>query len=310
MIQRLFSVLVGGIALLAMQAGDEVQAQAQPKVAVSEFTEPVYDSPELAGKNLARDLKESIRTAIINTKKFTVISRDFTTAEKEAQLRGAGRTTRGASGSKAKFEAIDFAIEGSITSAQLTIKKDGFGGFVDKMFLGGEGMAGSCTSGIFSVSINVNIISLATGETRYAEKLTKSLESDCSRSGGAVDFPVVMSVLADELAFAFSTNIYPLKAIDAQPDGTFVLNYGDNFVPIGTTLRITTPSQEIQSDGATLKRVGAPLGRACVVEANSDTAVARMIGATSATVPVGSVAQIEALPTYDKKKKKWNLCKV
>lgn len=306
MIRRSFGICVGMATLASMQVGDEARAQTQPKVAVKDFAEPAGSEDA----KLASQLKEMIRTALINTKKFTVISRDFNAAEQEAQLRRAGKTTRGRSGSTAQFDSVDFLIEGSITSAQLTQKRNGLGDAMDKLFLGGKGIAGGCTSGVFSVSIDVRVTNLGTGQTPYGESLTQSLESDCSRAGGAVDFPVVMRTLANRLAFEFSTNIYPMKVIDTPPDGSFVFNYGDNFIPIGTVIRITTPSQEIQSDGATLKRVGTSLGSACVFGANSDTAVARLIGGSAATVPLGSVAQIEALPSYDKKKKKWTLCKV
>jgi hypothetical protein len=306
MIRRFFSIFVGAAALVALQMGDEARAQAQrqPKVAVYNFTEP-------EGKELASQLQEMTRTALINSKKFAVFSRDFSSAEEEAQLRRAGKTTRNASNSSAQFEAIDFAIEGSITSAQLTESKDstsivlgGVLGLPKETFVG-------CTSGVFSVSIDVRVTSLGTGQNSYAESLTKKRTSECRRAGGAVDFPAVMREIANELAFKFSTKIYPMKVIDSQADGAFILNYGDSFVPMGTVLRITTPSQDIISDGATLKRVGTLLGRACVVDANSDTAVARMFGAPPAAVlPVGSVAQIEALPSFDKKTKKPILCKV
>ena len=294
-----FAAVLGVLAPSAMITGSAAQAQAsgQPKVAVYNFTDP-------QGSGLAPQLSEMIRTAIVNSKKFTVISRDMTIAEEEAQLAKAGKT-KGAK-TKAKVEPVDYAIEGSITSAQLTQKKNFFGEAADKLLLGGQGIAGGCVSGTFSVSIDVRVKDLSTGETPYAGSLTRTLESECSRSGGAVDFPVVMRGIADELAKEFATRIYPIKIIAVQADGGLMLNYGDSVLTPGTFMKVFGPGDEVFSDGVKLKIDGPLLARAQITDVTPQTARAVVEGEVAELPPVGSLLRVDTdqKPAKPVKKKK------
>lgn len=298
MMRRFFSIFVGAAALVAMQAGDEARAQplGQPKVAVYNFADP-------ANSGLAPQLREMIRTAIVNSKKFSVFSRDFASAEEEAQLRRAGKTTRSASNSKVQGEAVDYAIEGSITSIQVGSQADGTMETVGGLF--GVKLSG-CSKQVVSVSIDVVVKNLGTQETPYAASLTRSLQSKCTQSGGAVDVPAVMRQISDELALDFATKIYPIKVIAAQADGVLILNYGEAFLSAGTFLKLYGPPTETQADGRIYKVDGQALGRARVIDANAETARVTIEGGGTAQVAPGAIARIDDIqePAKPVKKKK------
>ena len=299
MMKRLLHVFLGLLALLGLHSAAAAQALGQPKVAVYNFKDPNQTG-------LGMQMRDMISTAVINSGKFQVISRDFASAEEEAQLARAGKTTRGAKGVKPKAESFDFSIEGSITSVQFGEKKDVTGTVLDNILLGGKGVAGGCVAGTFSVSIDVLVKNIGTQETRYAASLTKSLTSECRRTGGAVDYPVVMRAIANDLAREFALKIFPVKVIAIQADGGVVFNYGESVLPAGTYLRLYGPSEEILSDGKMLTMDGPFLGRIRITNANPDTARGAIEG-EAGQITVGAVASIDANQEPgkpDKKKKK------
>lgn len=281
-------LVAAGVAL-ALQLGAPAQAQAQaqrlgqPKVAVYNFSDPT-------GSGLGPQLRDMIRTAIVNTKKFSVFSRDFSSAEEEAQLRRAGKVTRNASNSSVQGEAVDYAIEGSITSVQSGAQTDSTGTTIGIII--GVPLSG-CSKQLVSVGIDVTVKHLGTQETPYATSLTKSVQSKCTQSGGAVDVPVLMRQISEELAFNFTTQIYPMKVIVTQPDGGLILNYGSPFLAAGTYVKLFGPTTETQDGGRIYKIPGPPLGRALVVDANAETARAMVEGGAIAPIPAGSIARID-----------------
>lgn len=297
--RRFFGVLVGAAAVFCLQAGDEARAQAagQPKVAVYTFN-------DTAGSGVAVEFREMVATAIINSRKFNVISRDFTSVEEEEQLRRAKKTTARA---KTPVEAIDFAIEGTITGSQAGVEVRDTGGDVQKgasMFGVNLPNFGACSKQTVSINLTIKIKDIGTGLEKYAKNFNKSAESDCKRSGGAVNLPALMLEISKEVAFEFATEIYPIKVIGTQPGGTAIVNYGEAFLPPGTFLKFTTPPTKIESDGLMVDMVGVPLGRARVIEANAATAMIALEGGATTEIPVGSTGRIDENQAEGKPSKK------
>ena len=264
-----FSIFVGVAALLAMQAGDEAQAQGQPKVALYKLTDPT-DS------GIALQLREQLQVALVNTKKFSVFSRDFSSAEEEAQLRRAGKTTRNASNSSVQFEAVDYAIEGSITAASRTVEE------TPGIVLFGYD-PGLCRTESVSIIVNITVRD-GNGQFLYATPITKSYKKSCK----LVDMAVLTSEVSNELVFKFAAEVFPMKVMAVRPDGSIVLNYGSAFLPIGTYVKISSPATAGEFGG-----FGSELGRARVSEANAEAALARMEGKKPVAVPIGSIARID-----------------
>lgn len=295
MMRRLFTAVVGAAALLVMLADGEARAQAtgQPKVAVYNFTDP-------AGSGEALKLREMITTALINTKKFNVFSRDFTSLEEEKQLRRGKKTGGKAAG---PAESVDYSIEGSITASQNGMEQRDTGSDVQKGLrtIGIDiGDFGGCSKQIISVTIDVRIKDLATNKIAYGKSLTRLEEAKCKQSGGLVDVPALLRDIAREVAFEFSTDIYPIKVIDNQPDGSFLLNYGEEFLKIGTFVKVTAPGRDIENDGIITKGVGMAIGRARIMDVNAATALAAMEHGVQVDVPLGSVISIDADQTPSK----------
>lgn len=278
--------LAGGTAALAQEAPP-------PKVAVYNFKDP-------QGSNQAATLKDMITTAIINTGKFTVISRDLESAEAEAALSAAGKTTRGRAGAKPKAESFDFSIEGSITSVQGATQVDNA---MEGVKIPIIGSLGGCAKQVVSISIDVVIKNIATQETPYAAPLTRREETKCSRSGEQVDVPFLMRSIANQLARDFSLKIYPITVIAVQPDGGMVFDYGSSVLPAGTFINVYGPGQEIASKGKLLTVDGPLLGRVQITNANAETARGVFESTPLGQIEVGATGSIDANQQPAKKTK-------
>lgn len=288
-------VLHAFLGLIALAGGTAALAQEPPppKVAVYNFKDP-------QGSNQAATLKDMITTAIINTGKFTVISRDLESAEAEAALSAAGKTTRGRAGAKPKADSFDFSIEGSITSVQAGTQVDNTATTVGSMF---GVKLGGCAKQIVSISIDVVIKNIATQETPYAAPLTRREETKCKQSGEQVDVPFLMRSIANQLARDFSLKIYPITVIAVQPDGGMVFDYGSSVLPAGTFINVYGPGQEIASKGKLLTVDGPLLGRVQITNANAETARGVFESAPLGQIEVGATASIDANQQPAKKTK-------
>jgi TolB-like protein len=294
--KQFWNAFLGLIALTGCFAATAAQAQqtAAPKIAVYNFKDP-------QGSGQAAALKDMITTAIINSGKFTVISRDFESAEAEAALRSAGKTTRGRAGPKPKAESFDYSIEGSITSVQAGTQVNNTGSTASKALLGID--LGGCAKQVVSISIDVVIKNIATQETPYAAPLTRRVETKCKQSGEQVDVPFLMRSIANELARDFSLKIYPITVIAVQPDGGMVFDYGSSVLPAGTFLNVYGPGQEIARNGKLLTVDGPLLGRVQITNSNAETARGVFEGAPLGQIEVGATAAIDANQQPVKKSK-------
>ena len=271
MIRRFFSIFVGAAALVALQVGDEARAQAmgQPKVAVYKLTDP-------ANSGMADQLREQIRVALVNTKKFSVFSRDFSSAEEEAQLLRSRKVTRNASNQTVQFDAVDYAIEGSITSANKQLEVTPPGDLFGLKYP-------ECRTESVSIVVNITVRD-GVGQILYATPILKQYEKRCE----AVNMAVITSGVSNELVFKFAAEVFPMKVMAIRPDGSIVVNYGSAFLPIGTYVKISSPATVGEFGG-----FGSELGRARVTEANAEAALARMEGKKPVAVPIGSIARID-----------------
>jgi len=291
--KQIFHAFLGLIGLACGLAATTVQAQeGQPKVAV-------YSFKDENGSGVATEMRDMITTAIIKSGKFTVFSRDFASAEEERQLKRAGKTTRGAAAAKA--EAVDYTIEGSITASQAGTEVNNAGSTASKTLLGID--LGGCAKEVVSISIDVVIKHVGSNETPYAESLTRRVETKCSQSGAQVDRPSMMRSIANELAFKFATNIYPIRVVAVQPDGGLVFNYGESVLPTGTFLQLSSPGEQILVDGKMEEMAGVPLGRVQITNATSGTARGVVECAPLAQIVNGSTAIIDPVQKPAKKTK-------
>ena len=293
-----FAAALGLLASAMITSGSEAQSQerGQPKVAVYNFRDP-----QASGQ--AVTLKDMITTAIINTGKFTVISRDLDSAEAEAQLSRAGKT-RGGRAATVKADTFDYSIEGSITSVQGGTRVDNtagtVGGALGLPFLKG------CSKEVVSISIDVTIKDIATQQTPYAAPLTRREQTKCNQSGEQVDVPFLMRAIANDLARDFATKIYPIRVVAVQPDGSVIFNYGSSVLPEGIYLQLTSPSQQMLVDGKMSDIAGSPIGRVRITNANEDTARGVFEGPGPSQIAVGATGKIDLYqePAKPGKKKK------
>lgn len=285
MVRLGFAAALGFFASAAIIFGSAAHSQerGQPKVAVYNFRDPLASGQ-------AATLKDMITTAIINTGKFTVISRDLDSAEAEAQLSRAGKT-RGGRTASVKADTFDYSIEGSITSVQGGTQIDNtaetVGGVLGFDFLKG------CSKQVISISIDVSIKDIATQQTPYAAPLTRREQTRCTQSGAQVDVPFLMRAIANDLARDFATKIYPIRVVAVQTDGSLIFNYGASVLPQGTYLQLTSPSQEMLVDGKMSDIAGSPIGRVRITNANADTARGVFEGAAPSQIVVGATGAID-----------------
>lgn len=285
MVRLGFAVAVGVLASAAMISGSAAQSQetGQPKVAVYNFRDPLASGQ-------AATLKDMVTTAIINTGKFTVISRDLDSAEAEAQLSRAGKT-RAQRNAKVKVDTFDYSIEGSITSVQGGTRIDNTAETVGGAL--GLGFLRGCSKEVVSISIDVTIKDIATQQTPYAAPLTRREQTKCNQSGEQIDVPFLMRAIANDLARDFATKIYPIRVVAVQPDGGLIFNYGASVLPQGVYLQMTSPAEQMLVDGKMSDIAGSPIGRVRITNANADTARGVFEGTAPSQLVVGATGEID-----------------
>jgi curli biogenesis system outer membrane secretion channel CsgG len=276
----------------AFGANAQTTAQVRkPVVAVSRI-----DDPGSTGQ--ADALKTMIQTAVTGTGKFRIIERDFGQLDTEQQLARSGRVTTNRPGRSGGYEGVDFLVYGSITSTnggrQSDVGANAGGALLGRMTGLSLGI-GNCNKAVATFAVDVKIVDTVTGEVKFAKQLTQRSASGTSCGGAAsLDTTTIMRGIANQIAMGLAITMYPVKVAAVQPDGVFILNYGEGALTVGTVMGVFDKGQEIRDPdtGAVMTSEGAELGRIRVTEVNTRFSKAEPLTAFAIPPAPGAVARI------------------
>lgn len=262
----------------------------KPVVAVAQIDDPT-------GSGQGNTLKTMLQTAITGTGKFRIIERDFRQLDTEQALARSGRVTTNRPGRSGGYEGVDFIVYGTITSVSGGRQADQ-GANIGRALLGIQpGANGGCNRVVATVAVDVKIVETVTGEVKFAKQITEHSQGATTCSGAAgLDTTSVMRDIANQTAMGLTITMYPIKVAAVQPDGVFILTYGEGALTIGQILGVYDRGQEIRDPdtGAVLTSEGAEMGRIRVTEVTTRFSKAIALAPFPTTPPPGAVARVLA----------------
>jgi len=274
----------------------------KPVVAVARINDP-------ANSGQAEALKTMIETAVNGTGKFRTIEREFAQLDSEQALARSGRVTSNRPGRSGGYEGVDFLVYGNITSVSGGRQGDAGAdlgrAFAGKMFgfsMGG----GGCNKAVATIAVDVKIVDTVTGEIKFAKQITQTASSGTSCSGAAgLDTTSLMRDIANQTAMGLTITMYPIKVAAVQPDGVFVLNYGEGALTIGTILGVFGQGESIRDPdtGALLTSEGAEIGRIRVSEVMTRFSKAVPVTPFASSPAPGTIARVLADQSIPKKRR-------
>ncbi len=287
MIQKFSYVLLAlGMMLAPFQARAQ---QGKPVVAV-------YEMRDLTNSGLADTFSTMIATAVAGTNKFRVIERnDLDKLVGEQNRANSGLVTTNKPGKQGGFEGADYLIYGTITSLSVVNKSDVGTSIVGALFSPQGSQAPTCVYSIATLSVDVKITDSSTGEIKYTNHIDQQQKSATVCDGRpSVDSSSLLRDAADKVATGLVTAIYPIQVAAAQPDGVFILNYGEGTVKVGDVMVVYTKGDAIYdpTSGELLANTEVKLGYIRITEVTGRVSKAVAVSAFATPPAVGSIVRL------------------
>lgn len=283
-----------GFAGSAIGQGAAVAPRTQGRAVVA-----VQVFEDQASSGQAAAFREMVETAVTQTNRFHLITRNTMGVDRERRDQRSGRLTNRAG--SATTEGAQYIVSGTITTASVENRQDILGTvgrqFAERAVTGtNSGVINDCRRVRVTLSIDVRIQDLRTGENNSATSVDERLDSatECSGvGGGQVNLGNLMRNAARRVANLLVTSVYPMQIMAIQPDGTIILNYGDPFLTPGMVLNLYGPAARFADPATGEERLvdGEILGQIRVVEATQTYARAQPVRRLAVQPQVGGVAR-------------------
>ena len=243
-----------------------------------------------------------LTTALVKSRKFEVIERarleEIFTEQGMSSLSGMidGGVKLGG------IKGVGYLVYGSITQ----FGKSGQGVSIGGITLGGGSM---------KMGVDIKLVDAQTGRTLIAETVTHEATSSQNFSIGGISSRSdsssstvgdLMRATATDIANLITTEIFPIKVVVVQSNGTIILNYGDGVLEKGMNLEVYEVGEGFK-DPDTGEVLGAEETLVAAVEVSltrTKYSKAKVVGDTDPqSIPKGAIARIvEGGPARNKKK--------
>lgn len=277
-----------------MAQGTSVAPRTQGRAVVA-----VQVFEDQANSGQAAAFREMVETAVTQTNRFRLITRNTRGADAEQRGQRRGRFTNRAG--SATPEGAQYIVTGTITVASVENRQDILGTvgrrFAERAVTGtNSGVVNDCRRVRVSLSMDVRIQDMRTRENRQAQSIDERIDSatECSGvGGGQVNMGNLLRNAARRVAHLLVTAIYPIQIAAVQPDGTIILNYGDPFLAPGMVLNLYGPGTQVPNPatGELMTIDGQVLGQIRVIEATQTYARAQPVRRLRVPPQVGGVAR-------------------
>lgn len=295
--------LACGLAVLGISLGAEGGSAAQGggivPITKGRATVAVQVFEDQANSGQATAFREMVETAVTQTNRFHLITRNTTGVDRERRGQRSGRLTNRAG--SATTEGAQYIVTGTITVASVENRQD-LGGTIglrtlERAVSGSNSAATSdCRRVRVTLSMDVRIQDVRTGENRQATSIDERTDSarECSgQGGGQVNLGLLLRNASRRVANLLVTTVYPMQIAAVQPDGVIILNYGEPFLAPGMVLNLYGPASEVAnpSTGEMMRIDGQILGQIRVIEATQTYARARPVRRLPAPPQIGGIAR-------------------
>lgn len=296
MLQRLLIL----IATMSVAISGSAYAQSKRPIVA------IYEMEDLSGNNLAQTFSTMIETAISSTNKFRVIERTgLNKLLREQAGAKTGLVTTNRPGKVGGFEGVDYLVYGTITTISSRTKSNLGASLLGGMLSNGKGQA--CANTVASLEADIKITDANTGEVRYVTRVSEVQQGSASCGvAGQVDTAALLRMAADKIATGLVITIYPIQVAAVQPDGAFVLNYGEGAVAKGAVMTVFRKGEPIR-DPATGEVIGnneTTLGLIEITDVQARFSKAIPLTDFGDAPPVGSIVRVATQGERSKNKKK------
>lgn len=308
---KFFAYIVSAIAILAISPVN-AQQRAVPQAQVRKPIVGVKEMKDLANTGQSEAFSTMILTAITNGNRFRVIERQLGNLADERALQKSGTVTSRNPGQRALAEGVDFLIYGTITQGQTKAKTD-VGSTLGMAVLGGflgARNTPTCAIAVASLEIDIRIVDTGTGQVRWADTIRHDQRSGSTCGpNGTIDYMALFRTAAQKISSGLTLALYPMKVAGVQPDGLVLLNYGEDTLKVGDTLKIFSDTGgacaavDPDSGECLSKGEGTEIGMVQVTEVMPRFSRAAMITQFAAAPATGSVARFAPPPPPPSKKK-------
>lgn len=280
------------IAVLTATSTYALAQTGQPTVGIGQMNAAIQSGNPYQQRQLADSFGEMIETQVSETQKFRVIERaqiQQILAEKAAGQ--ANITNSGESVTNGGIQGVDYLIYGTITKlGQQThgtrVGTPSFGRFSG---LGNRGFSTSSSDVVMAVDLRIT--DAHTGEVRYAGTVEEQISSGSAMrvagigTGSQAADPLadVQRLTAKAIVAQIATSIYPIKVITQEPDGSYVLNYGNSVLTVGDQLGVFKVGESFK-DPDTGKTLGADetrIGMLKVIDTESQFSKAQLVSGSA-----------------------------
>ncbi len=303
--------IIASIVALFVVSPAFAQQRPVPQSQVKKPIVGVKEMKDLANTGQAEALSTMILTAITAGNRFRVIERQLGNLADERSLQRSGTATSRNPGQRALAEGVDFLIYGAITQGQTKAKAD-VGSTLGMAVLGGllgQRNTPTCAIATASLAIDIRIVDTDTGQVRWADTIRHDERSGSTcGANGTIDYMSLFRSAAQKISTGLTLALYPIKVAGSQPDGLILLNYGEDTLRVGDTLKIygatggACLAVDPDSGECLSKDEGAEIGMVQVTEVMPRFSRAAMITPFPAAPAPGSVARIAPPPPPAKKK--------
>jgi curli biogenesis system outer membrane secretion channel CsgG len=287
---------------MAQRAPVAPRTQGRAVVAVQVFEDQ-------ANSGQAAAFREMVETAVTQTNRFHLITRNTGGVDRERRGQRGGRLTNRAG--SATTEGAQYIVTGTITVASVENRQN-LGSTLglrtlERAVTGANSAATSdCRRVRVTLSMDVRIQDVRTGENRQAQSIDERIDSatECSGAGGGqVNLGLLLRNASRRVANLLVTAIYPMQIAAVQSDGTIILNYGDPFLTTGMVLNMYGPPTQVPnpSTGETMTIDGQILGQIRVIEATQTYARAQPVRRLAAQPQVGGV--VRPVPSQSRRRR-------
>ena len=247
-------------------------AKTKPVIGIAEFTTSV--------RGLNTDgIQSAVENSLAKTRKFTIMERArLATLLKERGLAMGGISTGNAT--RGGFSGVDYAVYGSVSNASLQ----------ENNMIFFHNCVGTLT-------VNVKVVDVNTGEVRYSDSMTSSKDLGSSTSpdippcrGISIDNADFGGAMADGIANKLTMSIFPVKIARITDGGDIYLNYGEGTLSANQLLKVAIMGEGFV-DPDTGEKIGADekiVGIVQVSEARVSYSIAHTVIA-SEQVAVGNI---------------------
>ncbi len=307
---RLLSYILSFLAIFVISPAI-AQQRPVPQAQVRKPIVGVKEMKDLANTGQAEAFSTMILTAITNGNRFRVIERQLGNLADERALQRSGTVTSRNPQQRALAEGVDFLIYGTITQGQTKAKSD-VGGTLGLAVLGGflgARNTPTCALAVASLEIDIRIVDTDTGQVRWADTIRHDQKSGSTCGpNGTIDYMALFRTAAQKISSGLTLALYPMKVAGVQPDGLVLLNYGEDTLKVGDTLKIfgdtggACLAVDPDSGECLSKGEGTEIGMVQVTEVMPRFSRAAMITQFAVSPPTGSVARFAPPPPPAKKK--------